>query len=81
MIKKTVTYFWKDLSESYKNPTFVLVINNQRFAVVNFIGGHVERPSAWYVSMRDVSDSESYMSLRDAQIATEEHFYLRDSNA
>lgn len=76
--KKTPTYSWEDWTDTHNFGTHVLIIDGQRVAVTSFIGGHVERPDSWYITLRGVHDMEACMSLNDAKQIAEEHFMLRN---
>ena len=64
---------WTDLGDNHH----VLTMDGARVAVTFFIGGHVERPDAWYVRLRGEHDARSAISLSDAKSIAEDHFGCR----
>lgn len=67
-----MNYEWLYYQE---NEGYLFKLEGVPMAYLYFIGGHVERPDAWYVNLKgDTSSSNGFSSLGDAKKFVEEYY-------
>jgi len=68
---------WISVHVHEDDPIYIFCINNEKLAIVYFIGGHVERPDEWVIKFKEdmhCQGNRTTFSLERAKQIVEEHF-------
>lgn len=68
-------YCWEKIEQDRYTNYWVLVHNGERLAIVDFMGGHVERPGSWILRLKDRPDQPINAPSLQYAIEEAEEYY------